>query len=92
MPYDVEPTSERWNDILNTRNEITQARMIRTYIYELENKVRSQESEIKRLKEKNKKFKKQVLSLDIVKDAINEAKSEAYRDCNTDWSGFQGGM
>lgn len=92
MPYDVEPTSERWNDILNTQNEITQARMIRTYIYELENKVRSQESEIKRLKEKNKKFKKQVLSLDIVKDAINEAKSEAYRDCNTDWSGFQGGM
>lgn len=91
MAYEVEPTSERWRDIINTQDEVSQARKIRTYIYELENKVNSQENEIRRLKEENKKFKKQILSLDVVKEAISKAKSDAYHDCNTDWSGFQGG-
>ena len=91
MAYEVEPTSERWIDIINTQDEVSQARKIRTYIYELERKVSSQESEIKRLKEDNKKFKKHILSLDVVKEAISKAKSDAYYECNTDWSGFQGG-
>ena len=92
MAYEVEPTSERWIDIINTQDEVSQTRKIRTYIYELENKVSSQEIEIKRLKEENKKFKKQVLSLDVVKEAISKAKSDACHDYNTDWSGFQGGL
>lgn len=91
MAYEVEPTSARWEDIINTQDEVSQARKIRTYIYELENKVGSQENEIRRLKEKNKKFKKQILSLDVVKEAISKAKSDTYHECNTDWSGFQGG-
>lgn len=89
MAYEVEPMSEKWKDIINTQDEVSQARKIRTYIYELEKKVYGQENEIRKLKEENKKFKKQILSLDVVKEAINKAKSEAYSDCNTDWSGFQ---
>ena len=89
MAYEVEPMSEKWKDIINTQDEVSQARKIRTYIYELEKKVYSQENEIRKLKEENKKFKKQILSLDVVKEAISKAKSEAYSDCNTDWSGFQ---
>ena len=91
MAYEVEPTSSKWEDIINTQDEVSQARKIRTYIYELENKVSSQENEIRRLKEENKKFKKQILSLDVVKEAISKAESDAYHYCNTDWSGFQGG-
>ena len=36
MAYEVEPTSERWRDIINTPDEVSQGRKIRTYIYELE--------------------------------------------------------
>ena len=90
MAYEVEPMSEKWQDIINTQDAISQGRKIRTYIYELEKKVYSQENEIKKLREENKKFKKQILSLDVVKEAISKAKSDAYRDYNADWSGFQG--
>ena len=91
MNYEVEPTSERWIDIINTQDEVSQTRKIRTYIYELENKVSSQENEIRRLKEENKKFKKQILSLDVVKEVISKAERDVYHYCNTDWSGFQSG-
>lgn len=91
MAYEVEPTSERWRDIINTQDEVSQARKIRTYIYELERKVSSQESEIRGLKEENKKFKKQILSLDVVKEAIEKAEHDEFVRCNTDWSGYQGG-
>ena len=90
MAYEVEPMSEKWQDIINTQDAISQGRKIRTYIYELEKKVYSQENEIRKLREENKKFKKQILSLDVVKEAISKAKSDAYRDYNADWSGFQG--
>ena len=90
MAHEVEPMSEKWQDIINTQDEISQGRKIRTYIYELEKKVYSQENEIRKLREENKKFKKQILSLDVVKEAISKAKSDAYRDYNADWSGFQG--
>ena len=91
MPYEVEPTSERWRDIVNTQNEISQSRKIRAYIYELEHKVDRQESKIKDLQRENEKFKKQILSLDVVKEAIREARNDEFEKYNTDWSGFQGG-
>ena len=37
-------------------------------------------------------MKKDIFSIKVVKDAINNAKSEAYSECNTDWSGLQGGF
>lgn len=92
MAIDVEPTSERWREIVEERNEITQGRMLRKYVYELECQVGSEQSELERLRKENKKLKKDILSLSVVKEAIREAKSEAYRDCNTDWSGLQGGF
>ena len=92
MAYDVEPMSERWREIVEERNEITQGRMMRRYVYELEHQVGSEQLELERLRKENKKLKKDILSLGVVKEAIREAKSEAYRDCNTDWSGLQGGF
>lgn len=68
------------------------SRAIRRYVYELEQKVSSQESKIRELKRKNEQYKKNILSLNVVKDVIREAKSEAYKECNTDWSGMQGGF
>lgn len=92
MAIDVEPTSERWREIVEEKDENKQGRMLRRYVYELERQVDSEQSELKRLRKENKKLKKDILSLSVVKEAIREAKSEAYRDCNTDWSGLQGGF
>lgn len=92
MAYDVEPTSERWREIVEEKDENKQDRMLRRYVYELERQVDSEQSELERLRKENKKLKKDILSLSVVKEAIREAKSEAYRDCNTDWSGVQGGF
>lgn len=91
MAYDVTPTSKKWKEIMGIKDEISQGRKINRYVYDLENKVYSQASEIKRLTRELEQIKKQVLTLDIVKEAIREAKDEVYRDCNTDWSGCQGG-
>lgn len=90
MAYEVEPTSERWRDIVNTQNEVSQSRKIRAYIYELEHKVDRQNSKIKDLQRENEKFKKQILSLDVVKEAIQEARHKEFDRFNTDWSGYQG--
>ena len=92
MAYDIEPTSERWREITEEKDENKQGRMLRRYVYELERQVGSEQSELERLRKENKKLKKDILSLGVVKEAIREAKSEAYRDCNTDWSGLQGGF
>lgn len=92
MAIDVEPTSERWKEIVEEKDENKQGRMLRRYVYELERQVSSEQSEFERLRKENKKLKKDILSLSVVKEAIREAKSEAYRDCNTDWSGVQGGF
>ena len=73
MAIDVEPTSERWREIVEERNEITQGRMLRRYVYELERQVGSEQSELERLRKENKKLKKDILSLGVVKDAIREA-------------------
>lgn len=92
MAIDVEPTSERWREIVEEKDENKQGRMLRKYVYELEHQVGSEQSELERLRKENKKLKKDILSLSVVKEAIREAKSEAYRDCNTDWNGLQGGF
>lgn len=91
MAYDVTPTSEKWKDIVNTKDELSQARKINRYVYDLERQVSSQTSEIKKLTQELERIKKQVLKLDLVVEAVNKARSDTYRDCNTDWSGFQGG-
>ena len=92
MAYDRIPTSDKWREIANIQDENSQSRALANYVYDLEQKVYSQESALVRLRRENKEYKKEILSLSIVKDAINNAKSEAYKDCNTDWSGLQGGF
>lgn len=92
MAFNVNPTSEKWEEIVNIQDEKSQNRAITRYVYELEQKIFSQECELKRLKKENKKYKKDILSLEVVKDAIRKAKSEAYKECNTDWNGIQGGF
>ena len=92
MSYDVSPTSERWEEIVNIQDENKQGRELRKYVYELENKVSSYEYELRELRRENKNMKKDILSIKVVKDAINNAKSEAYSECNTDWGGLQGGF
>ena len=90
MAYDVSPTSERWEEIVNIQDENKQGRELRKYVYELENKVSSYEYELRELRRENTNMKKDILSIKVVKDAINNAKSEAYSECNTDWSGLKG--
>ena len=92
MAYDVSPTSERWEELVNIQDENQQGRELRKYVYELENKVSSYEYELRELRIENTNMKKDILSIKVVKDAINSAKSEAYSECNTDWSGLQGGF
>lgn len=99
MAFDVSPTSERWKEIVNMVNENAQGRAIRRYVYELERKISSQEAEIRELKRKNEQceqYRKDVLSLDFVKEAIEEAvrkaEDEVFDRYNTNWSGFQGGL
>ncbi len=92
MAIDVEPTSEKWRKIIEEKDENKQSRMLRKYVYELENQVGSESYELEKLRKENKELKKSILSLKVVKEAIRDAKSEAYRECNTDWSGLQGGF
>lgn len=47
------PSSERWKNIMNTKDEASQARKICIYVHELEDEVRKQELEIKALIEMN---------------------------------------
>ena len=65
---------------------------MRRYVYELENKINSYESELKTLREENKQVRKDILSMKIVQDAIKKAKHEEFSRGNTDWSGLQGGF
>ena len=92
MAYDVSLTSERWEEIVNIQDENKQGRELRKYVYELEHKVSSYEYELRELRRENTNMKKDILSIKVVKDAISNAKSEAYSECNTDWSGLQGGF
>lgn len=92
MAFDVEPTSGRWREIVEEKEENKQSRMLRKYVYGLEHQVESEMYELKILRKENKQLKNSILSLKVVKEAIREAKSEAYKECNTDWSGMQGGF
>ncbi len=92
MAFDIEPTSERWREIAEEKDENKQSRMLRKYVYDLEHQVGLEMHELKRLRKENKQLKNSILSLKVVKEAIREAKSEVYKECNTDWSGMQGGF
>lgn len=89
---DVNPTSQRWQEICEITDEDSQNRALRRYVYELKNKVHSYESELKTLREENKQVRKDILSMKIVQDAIEKAEHEEFSRCNTDWSGLQGGF
>lgn len=54
-------------------NEDSQNRTLRRYVYELESKVHSYESELKALREENKQVRKDILSMKTVQDAIKKA-------------------
>lgn len=89
---DVNPTSQRWREICEITDEDSQNRALQRYVYELENKINSYESELKTLREENKQVRKDILSMKIVQDAIKKAEHEEFSRCNTDWNGFQGGF
>lgn len=89
---DVKPTSQRWREICEITDEDSQNRALRRYVYELENKINSYESELKALREENKQVRKDILSMKIVQDAIKKAEHEEFSRCNNDWSGLQGGF
>ena len=92
MAYDVVPTSKEWEDIINTDNELEQTRKLNRYVYDLEHKVSQQEARIRRLTRELKTMREQVLSLSWVEEAVRLAKSDAYHECNADWSGYQEGV
>lgn len=90
--FDVNPTSQRWKEICEITDEDSQNRALRRYVYELENKVHSYESELKTLRAENKQVRKDILSMKIVQDAIKKAEHEEFSRCNSDLSGLQGGF
>ena len=87
---DVNPTSQRWREICEITEEDSQNRALRRYVYELENKVYSYESELKTLREEDEQVRKDILSMKIVQDVIKKAEHEEFSRSNTDWSGLQG--
>lgn len=70
---DVNPTSQQWREICEITDEDSQNRALRRYLYELESKVHSYESELKALRVENKQVRKDILSMKIVQDAIKKA-------------------
>ena len=91
MAYDVVPTSKEWEEIVNTSDEIEQSRKLNRYVYELEHEVSWQKARIRDLTKELQTMREQILSLTWVQEAVHMARSDAYHECNTDWSGFQGG-
>lgn len=98
MAYEVEPISSRWREIVAEPDERKQSRMLRQYVYELEKKVGARHYELEDLKEENEKLKKdiqKILSLNCVKEAINEkvkaAEENSFRYFNSRWDEGQGG-
>lgn len=89
---DVNPTSDRWREICEITDEDSQNRALRRYVYELESKVNSYESELRQLRKENKQIKKDILPTSIVKEAIDKARHDVYAEDNTDWSGLQNGF
>ena len=86
MAYDVSPTSERWEEIVNIQDENKQGRELRKYVYELENKVSSYEYELRELRRENTNMKKDILingystlsTLEESYDCIESSPEEEY--------------
>lgn len=89
---DVNPTSQRWKEICEIEDEQIQIRAIRRYVFELENKISSYETESSNLRKENYDMKKNILSSKIVEDEIQKARDDEWRKYNTDWSGIQEGF
>lgn len=89
---EVNPTSQRWKEICEIEDEQTQSRAIKRYVFELENKVSSYETESSNLRKENYDMRKNILSSKIVEDEIQKAREDEWRKYNTDWSGMQEGF
>ena len=89
---DVNPTSQRWKEICEIEDEQTQSRAIERYVFELENKVSSYETESSNLRKENYDMRKNILSSKIVEDEIQKAREDEWRKYNTDWSAMQEGF
>lgn len=89
---DVNPTSQRWKEICEIEDEQIQIRAIRRYVFELENKISSYETESSNLRKENYDMRKNILSSKIVEDEIQKARDDEWRKYNTDWSGMQEGF
>ena len=59
---EVNPTSQRWKEICEIEDEQTQSRAIKRYVFELENKVSSYETESSNLRKENYDMRKNILS------------------------------
>lgn len=89
---EVNPTSQRWKKICEIEDEQIQIRAIRRYVFELENKISSYETESSNLRKENYDMRKNILSSKIVENEIQKARDDEWRKYNTDWSGMQEGF
>ena len=80
------PTSQRWKDICEIKDEQTQSRV------ELEKQVYSYETEINKLRKEVEEVKKDILSMKFVQKSIKRAREDEWSRCNTAWSGMQEGF
>lgn len=89
---EANPTSQRWKEICEIEDEQTQVRAIKRYVFELENKIHSYETESSNLRKENYDMRKNILSSKIVEDEIQKAREDEWRMYNTNWSGMQEGF
>ena len=78
--------------ICEIEDEQIQIRAIRRYVFELENKISSYETESSNHRKENYDMRKNILSSKIVENEIQKARDDEWRKYNTDWSGMQEGF
>ena len=64
------PNSQRWKDICEIKDEQTQSRALKRYVFELEKQVYSYETEINKLRKEVEEVKKDILSMKFVQKSI----------------------
>ena len=95
MAHEIEPYSTpEWEQIINSDTYEQAFILCRRYIVKLQEQVRQAEhykTEYEKLK-KSQPIYKNIINPKIIREIEDRAKAEAYKECNTDWSGMQGGL